>query len=103
MSSFFQYRYSIRSNLFFLIGVCLCFYFAYHLIHGDRSIVRLISLSHSIETMSQNNDIIAQKRQNIEQRVVMMRPGSINKDLLEEKVRQALGYKDADELVVVGN
>ncbi len=103
MNKLYQHRYLIRQNLILLIGVCLCFYFIYHTLHGDRSFVRLISLSQSIETMSQKNDIVERKRMALEQKVKMMRPGSINKDLLEERVRVTLGYAHENELVIVSN
>lgn len=65
--------------------------------------VRLISLGQSIETMSYKSDIITHKRMALEDKVKMMRPGSVNKDLLEEQARLTLGYTHADELVVVRN
>ncbi|MEM7679790.1 MAG: septum formation initiator family protein [Pseudomonadota bacterium] len=103
MNKLYQHRYLIRQNIMFLVGVCLCFYFTYHMIHGERSVVRLISLSQSIETMSQKNDVIGDRRMALEEKVQMMRPGSINKDLLEEQVRLTLGYKHESELVVMSN
>ena len=65
--------------------------------------VRLISLGQSIETMSQKNDLIVDKRMALEEKVKMMRPGSINKDLLEEQVRLTLGYTHENEFVIVSN
>lgn len=103
MNKLYEHRYLIRQNLMLLIGICLCFYFTYHLIHGGRSVVRLISLGSSIDTMSQKNDVIGGKRLALEEKVKMMRPGSINKDLLEEQVRLTLGYRDENELVIISN
>lgn len=35
--------------------------------------------------------------------MIMMRPGNVDKDLLEEQVRLVLGYRQSDELVFLGN
>ncbi|MCB1532361.1 MAG: hypothetical protein KDJ35_05785 [Alphaproteobacteria bacterium] len=64
---------------------------------------RLISLGQATETMSQKNDMITHKRMVLEDKVKMMRPGSINKDLLEEQVRLTLGYTHENEYVIVRN
>lgn len=84
-----------------LIALSLCIYFAYHIIYGERSITKLAHLSGQIETMSKINDNISLKKQNLESRVAMMRPGSINKDLLEERARVVLGYKSDNEMIVI--
>ena len=86
-----------------MIGLALCIYFAYHIIYGERSISKWIHLSHKIETMSNINDTLNAERQAIERKVVMLRPGSINEDLLEERVRSVLGYTKSDEYIVVSN
>ena len=86
-----------------MIGVALCIYFAYHIIYGERSISKWVSLSHKIETVSKINDNLIQERTALEQKVVMLRPGSINQDLLEERVRAVLGYKRDNEHIVISN
>ncbi len=65
--------------------------------------MRLVQLSQKIETVSQEHDILHDNRMALEGRVIMMRPGSINKDLLEERVRLVLGYKHKDELTILSN
>ena len=67
-------RHKIRQNLVAIIGLALSFYFCYHLIAGDRSYLRLISLERQIETTQNSYDVLVSERQDIEQKVVMMRP-----------------------------
>jgi cell division protein FtsB len=100
MSVLFKNRFLIRQNLLTLMGLCLCLYFSYHALQGHRSIGTLLSLERQIETLSQKNDILLQEKLEIEQKVAMMRPGSVNKDLLEEQSRLILGYRHKDELAV---
>ena len=101
MNKFIAHRYIIRQNLIALIGVCLCLYFIYHAVYGQRSLMRLSEVNHTIETMSLEGDTLHTQRVALGDRVKMLRPGSINKDLLEERVRLMLGYSDSDEVVLV--
>ncbi len=63
----------------------------------------LLSLNQSIATMSLDVDTLQAERQHLEQKVRMLRPGSVSYDLLEERVRAVLGYKYADEVAVLSN
>ena len=85
-----------------IIGVMLCLYFAYHTVFGHRSILTLHKLDHHIESTVSERDLVQKKRQNLEVRVLAMRPDSLNPDLLEERARLVLGYKRKDEVMVLG-
>ena len=98
-----SHSHLFRENIFSLIGVCLCLYFCYHAILGNRSIVKLYTLEKQIETLSQENTTLASAKDSLQGRVEMMRPGSVDRDLLEERVRLTLGYRQADELVLLDN
>ncbi len=39
----------------------------------------------------------------LQKKNAMMRPGSVDKDLLEEQVRRVLGYRDPNEYTVLSN
>lgn len=103
MNRLLQHRFLIRKNLISLVGLCLCFYFSYHALYGNRSVARLVDLTAQIEIMSKIHDDLKQDRQKIEQKVIHMRPGFLEKDLLEERIRAVLGYQNPQELVVLGN
>lgn len=68
-------------------------YFSYHLIQGERSYMRYISLNQTVQTMEKQASDLQTKRKELETRVAMMRPGSINRDLLEERARVVLGFR----------
>ena len=96
-----EQKYLFRQNLIVVIGVCLSFYFCYHLIAGERSYLRLISLNSQISTTEKQLDLASAQRSGMEQKVVMMRPGSVNRDLLEEQARSVLGFHYKDEKVLI--
>lgn len=103
MKRLIEQKYVVRQNLIAVIGVCLSFYFCYHLIAGERSYLRLISLNHQVTTTEKQYDIALASRAALEQKVVMMRPGSVNRDLLEEQSRKILGFHYKDEKVLIKN
>lgn len=80
-----------------LIGLGLCFYFSYHLICGGRGYVRYLSLGADNAALKLEADSLRHRRETLEDKVAMMRPDSINKDLLEERARIVLGFRRADE------
>lgn len=84
-----------------VIGLCLSVYFCYHLIAGQRGYFRLMSLESQVASLSTEYKDLKTEREHIEKRVVMMRPGSIDRDLLEERARHVLGYRHKDELILL--
>ncbi len=101
MRKLIDQRYVVRQNIIAVIGVCLSVYFSYHLIAGERSYLRLLSLQNQI---AQSEEVLSKTRQSreaLEQKVVMMRPGSISRDLLEEQARSKLGFRYPGEKTVI--
>lgn len=103
MSKLLHHRAFLRRNLFLLIGLCLGLYFCYHAVLGQRGLVQLYYLSHKIETMSLKADNLLTERMALEKRVVMMRPGSVDRDLLEERAQLVLGYHHKQDLAILEN
>lgn len=98
-----QKRYVLRRNMLAIIGICLSFYFSYHLVAGHRGYFRLMSLEHQIASVTADYEALKTEREAVEKKVIMMRPGSIDRDLLEERARYVLGYNYADEFVLLQN
>lgn len=103
MKGFIQKGYILRRNMLAIIGICLSFYFSYHLIAGHRGYFRLMALESRIENTTQEYLALKAERESVEKKVVMMRPGSIDRDLLEERARHVLGLTYADEYILLQN
>jgi cell division protein FtsB len=101
MKRLMEKRYILRRNMMAIIGLCLSFYFCYHLVAGQRGYLSLMSLESRIATVSSDYESHKTERQALEKKVVMMRPGSIDRDLLEERARHVLGYRYQDELILL--
>ena len=97
MKQLLEHNDLVRKNLLTLVGLGLCFYFSYHLLQGERSYFRYLSLQQTITDMKKDNDKLKSDRSNLETRVSMLRSGSIDKDLLEERARIVLGYRNQGE------
>lgn len=85
--------------LFLLIS--LSFYIVYHLISGDRGFLSLFRLSKQYQILSQEIKTLEQQKQHLEKKVYMLKPESLNLDLLDEQVRRNLGYCKKGETVYI--
>ena len=103
MRKLIENRHLLRRNMIAIIAISLSVYFAYHLVAGPRGYLKLQELEYQISQASVELDALEAERASIEKKVVMMRPGSIDRDLLEERVRYVLGYTSKDEYILLQN
>lgn len=101
MKRLIEQRYVVRQNILTIIGIGLTVYFAYHISMGERSRFRLMSLESQTVKIEAEYQTTQAKREQLEARVIKLRPGSIDPDLLEERARAVLGYARPDEHVVI--
>lgn len=101
MKRLVEQRYVVRHNILTIIGLCLTFYFSWHIVAGERSVFREMWLERQITKTQQAYDLTRAKREQLEMRVTKLRPGSIDPDLLEERARAMLGYARPDEQIVI--
>jgi len=95
-------RYLVRHNFVTVIGFCLACYFTYHIGFGERSLIRLLSLERGIAQISSEYEGLRSERTALESRVVRLRPGSLDRDLLEERARYVLGFVFPGEQIILG-
>lgn len=92
---------SISQFLATFISFGLFFYFAYHLMHGDRGYFAYKGLERKLAASQKLYDDTLAERLELENRVKLLRPSSLNLDMLDERARIVLGYVKPDEKVVV--
>lgn len=100
MNRLSEYRYMFGRNLIPLIGFSLFVYFSYHIIQGERSYLRLRYLDSQMQIASTELSTLSEERSVIEKKVVMLRPETLDLDMLEERVRHVLGFVHDDERVL---
>lgn len=96
-----QNRSAVRQNWVFMGGVFLCLYFSYFIVQGDRSYIRLLGLRSAITRSELEYEKTKADRIELARKVDMLRPGSINRDYLEERARAMLGYRAPGEVDVI--
>jgi cell division protein FtsB len=82
------------------VWIFLVAYFAYHAFQGDNSLAALKRLeAQQVELAALASDVGAE-RAALELRTSRLNNRSIDPDMLEEQVRQRLGFTHPDEVVV---
>lgn len=98
MKRFIEKKHLIRRHLLTLIAVSLTFYFAYHLMQGQRSYPRYLALQSTVTQLDTRLVNLREKSSLLETRVKKMRPGHVDRDLLIEQARAMLGYRFKGEV-----
>lgn len=82
--------------------MCLCImaYFAWHAIHGDKGYLKLVELREERTTLDMKVRSARNIRADLERDVALLRPESLDPDLLDERARAALGFAHPDELTI---
>ncbi|MCK5168156.1 MAG: septum formation initiator family protein, partial [Rhodospirillaceae bacterium] len=62
-------------------------YFAYHAIQGDRGFIALGKLEHQVSTLDNKLADLQKERLKLENQVSLLRPDSLDPDMLEERAR----------------
>ncbi len=94
-------RQRLRLLLGPLIGVCSIAYFGFHAVHGDRGLLTYWRLEQKIGETRPILDDIQFRRLELEKRVRLLRPDSLDPDMLEERARLMLNYGYANEVVIL--
>jgi cell division protein FtsB len=101
MKKLIAQRYTVRHNLAAIICSILAIYFAGNALTGDRSLFRLMNLNKEISAVGDDVITLHERRVALEDKVVRLRPGSIDPDLLEERARVMLGFQHPDERTLI--
>src|SRR5271163_4354150 len=84
-----------------VLGACIVGYFLYHTIQGDRGWLAMLRLQQQVNTAQDSLSQVQKERQALEHRVQLMRPNTLDPDLLDEKSRELLNYSKPGEIVIL--
>ncbi len=82
-------------------GVCIVGYFLYHTVEGERGWVAKVRLQNETKRAEETLQKLQEEREALERRVKLMRPESIDPDLLDEQARKSLNYSKPNEIVIL--
>ncbi len=84
------------------MGAAMMAYFGYHAVQGDRGLIAWWNLRYEIEKTNTDLARVTAEKQAMENRVALLRPQSLDRDMLEERARLMLGMMRPDDLVIPG-
>ena len=88
-----------RKSIFNILIFCMLAYFIFHSIYGSRGILAYFKLQSELDRSRNNLAVLRQERLEVENRTKLLRPGSLDRDMLDEKVRSVLGVAKPSENV----
>lgn len=90
----------LKHIVFPVVMVSLMVYFTYHIFQGQRGIIAWIQLDKKLKEQEALLDTLTKEKDSLEKEAYLMRPDSLDLDLLVEKVRQTLNFAHPDELAI---
>ncbi len=96
-----ELRHQGRQIIASIFGVAVIGYFAFHAVEGDRGLRAYFALTLQTELVRAERDALREEREAIEQRVNLLKPDSLDLDMLDERARMALNKVHEDDLVIL--
>lgn len=83
-----------------VLAACVVAYFVFHAIQGERGLLAYLQLTQQLEETEAVAEELSEKRNDWEHKVSLLKPGSLDRDMLEERARKVLNYLREDEVVI---
>ena len=93
-------RRSLRLNGHLIAAIAATAYFAFHFIHGDRGAAALLEARAELMTAQAELAEAEAKRDALSSRVALLRPETLDADMLEEQARALLNFAGARDYVL---
>ena len=83
-----------------VMGALLIIYVAYHAVQGERGLIAYRQLYQQVGQAKTFHAALLESRKQIQQRVNLLNPASLDRDMLDERVRFMLGYSHPKEIII---
>lgn len=84
-----------------LLGAALMAYFAYHAVQGDRGLLAWWQFRYQMEVAETELSHVTAERAALEHKISLLRPETLDSDLLDEQTRRVLAYVQPKELIII--
>jgi cell division protein FtsB len=81
----------------------LLIYFVFHSIYGNRGVIAYFTLNQRLEKAHSDLESLRAQRIELEHRVKLLRPESLDRDMLDQEARRVLGVASPKEQVFTIN
>jgi len=82
-------------------GACIVGYFLYHTVEGERGWVAQMHLQNEVVAAETKLAMLQKEHNALDHRVHLMRPESLDPDLLDEESRKTLNYSKPNEVIIL--
>ncbi len=96
----FFYNPQIQGLMGPLIAFACVTYFIYHSIQGDRGLLSMVRMKQKLDQVRLEFNTLQGNKEVLERRVYLLRPDSLDLDMLEERARAVLNFARADEVII---
>ena len=83
-----------------LIALLIMIYFGYHIVQGERGLFSWMRLRQKIAESEHHLSVIQSEKETLERQVYLLRPDSLDQDMLEERARKILNWGHPGEVVI---
>ncbi len=101
MPVFHELRRHGRQIVVSLFAVGVIGYFSYHAVEGERGLQSYFAVKYEISVARVELAALRAKQKTLERRVALLRPESLDLDMLEERARAVLNLGHPDEMVIL--
>ena len=91
---------SLGGLLYMAVALLLSGYFAFAAVQGDYGVLRQVQIRAEAETLTLERDRLAEEMLRMSNLTTRLSDRYLDLDLLDEQVRDVLGYVRADEVVI---
>ncbi|MBT9244940.1 septum formation initiator family protein [Gemmobacter fulvus] len=94
------HRPSIGSLMIFALALTLGGYFTFAAVQGDYGVFRRVQINAEADALRTERDRLQKELAELQNRTLRLSDAYLDIDLLDEQVRDVLGYIRADEIVI---
>ncbi len=101
MAILYEIRVRARKILPTVLAASVVGYFGYHALHGERGFLAWRELKGDLVAARSVETEIAEQHARLDRRTALLRTDNLDRDLLEERARDLLGYGHPNDLVIL--
>ncbi|MBR1648420.1 MAG: septum formation initiator family protein [Alphaproteobacteria bacterium] len=94
-------KYRLRKSGLLMLFVALFFYFVFNAFCGDRGVQKYLYLKKEVEYAKTVAEQYRVKKENLNNEVRLLSPGSLDLDMLDERARSVLNLAGSSELMIL--
>ncbi len=101
MAVMLEIKLRARQAMFPIFGALVVGYLGYHMVQGQYGVMAYLQMQAKVARAETIEAQLRDEREVLEARVTLLRPDSLDRDMLEERARVMLNYARPDDLVIL--